>query len=257
MQTEQKKLVWWVNKPVGMTNGQVMELLREKVPELRERSLSYAGRLDPMAGGVLPIVDGKETAVREQVLGLNKTYVVEFLLGIGSDSGDVLGMARVADVLKDVAKIEAVVKKVKELSRLPAPPYSSIPYQGKPLWWWAKNNRLPAVLPQTKCSVKSINLVALGSIRLHHIVDSVVPCIRALRGDFRQNEIVAQWKELELSNPTLELEKITLEIECGSGTYIRAIVSWMGEQLRTRALVYSLVRTRVGEVSLKKCLTLI
>jgi tRNA pseudouridine55 synthase len=249
--------IWWVNKPLGVTNGQAIKLLRGKVPELRKRSLSYAGRLDPMACGVLPIVDGKDTVAREQVLKLNKTYVVEFLLGIRSDSGDALGMAELAPRSRDFTELDEMVQKVKEMSRLPAPLYSSIPYQGKPLWWWAKNGLLPDVLPETKCRVEKINLREQGSIRLHHIVDLIVPCIRALKGDFRQNEIISRWRELDASAPTLELEKITLEIECGSGTYVRAIVPWIGEQLRTRALVYSLVRTRVGKVSLKECLTLI
>lgn len=257
MQTKQKKLVWWVNKPVGVTNGQAIELLRKKVPELNKRSLSYAGRLDPMASGVLPIVDGKETVVREQVLGLNKTYLVEFLLGIGSDSGDALGMAQLADRAKDGTKIEAVVQKVKEVSSLPAPLYSSIPYQGKPLWWWAKNRQLPDVLPQTKCSVRRIDVEDQGQVRLNQIVDLVVPQLKTLKGDFRQHEIITQWQELSLSHHNLNLEKFSLTIECGSGTYIRAVVPWIGEQLRTRAMVVSLVRTRVGEVSLKECLALI
>jgi tRNA pseudouridine55 synthase len=248
--------IWWVNKPLGVTNGQAIELLREKVTELEKRSLSYAGRLDPMAAGVLPVVDGKEVAERERVLGLSKTYVVEFLLGIGSDSGDMLGMAELADGSKDDINLELIIQQIKKMSRLPAPPYSSIPYQGKPLWWWAKNGRLPEVLPETTCRVENIYVIAQGSIRLHHMVDSVGPLIRSLNGDFRQNEIISRWKELDTSNPTLELEKITLEIECGSGTYVRAIVPWIGEQLGTRALVYSLVRTRVGKMSLKECLAL-
>ena len=44
--------------------------------------------------------------------------------------------------------------------------------------------------------------------------------------------------------------EVTLEIECGSGTYIRSIGRDLGEQLGCGAVMSELVRTRIGPFSL-------
>lgn len=47
--------------------------------------------------------------------------------------------------------------------------------------------------------------------------------------------------------------KLTLEIKCGSGTYIRAIGRDIAEKLNTQATMTSLVRTSVGGITEKDC----
>jgi tRNA U55 pseudouridine synthase TruB len=42
-----------INKNVGETPLELLERLRRERPELAQETLSYAGRLDPMAEGVM------------------------------------------------------------------------------------------------------------------------------------------------------------------------------------------------------------
>lgn len=50
------------------------------------------------------------------------------------------------------------------------------------------------------------------------------------------------------------LPNITIRVECSKGTYIRALARDIGEALQSGAHLTRLVRTRVGEVTLDKCL---
>ncbi len=51
-----------------------------------------------------------------------------------------------------------------------------------------------------------------------------------------------------------ELPNITIAISCSKGTYIRALARDIGECLNSGAHLTSLVRTRVGDAMLEKCL---
>src|SRR4051812_2270372 len=81
-----------VYKPIGFTPLQVIEKLREKFPEYKNVKIGYAGRLDPLAHGVLLLMIGDATKEREKYLGLDKSYEFEAVLGVSTDSYDVLGL---------------------------------------------------------------------------------------------------------------------------------------------------------------------
>lgn len=51
-----------------------------------------------------------------------------------------------------------------------------------------------------------------------------------------------------------ELPNLTITISCSKGTYIRALARDIGESLNSGAHLTSLVRTRVGDATLDKCL---
>ena len=53
-------------KPSGYTLHQTIENLRKNYPSLQNQKVSYAGRLDPMAEGVLVVLCGNENKNRSQ-----------------------------------------------------------------------------------------------------------------------------------------------------------------------------------------------
>ena len=55
------------------------------------RPYTYAGRLDPMAEGVLLVLEGEECKDRERYLSKDKTYEYECIVGIKTDTSDALG----------------------------------------------------------------------------------------------------------------------------------------------------------------------
>jgi len=81
-----------LEKAVGETPLQRMEAWRTQAGIAAHVPLTYAGRLDPMASGQLLVLVGEECKKKDKYLALDKTYQFSVLLGIGSDTHDVLGL---------------------------------------------------------------------------------------------------------------------------------------------------------------------
>ena len=78
-------------KQSGETPRERLERLRVQRPHYEHEVLSYAGRLDPMAEGVLLCLVGSANKRREAYLELSKEYVLDVLFGFSTDTYDVLG----------------------------------------------------------------------------------------------------------------------------------------------------------------------
>ena len=92
-------------------------------------------------------------------------------------------------------------------------------------------------------------------------VEQVPPQFSAIRVEGRRAyKLARQGQSVDLPAKTVEIERITLiefkgtelelDIECGSGTYIRSIGRDLGELLGCGAVMSELSRTRVGPFSL-------
>ena len=53
--------------------------------------VTYAGRLDPMASGLLLVLSGDDVHKKDSMLEHTKTYEFTILLGVATDTGDILG----------------------------------------------------------------------------------------------------------------------------------------------------------------------
>ena len=53
-------------KPIGVTPFQLIQQFRIEHPEYQDIKLGYAGRLDPMADGLLLVLVGEENKKRKQ-----------------------------------------------------------------------------------------------------------------------------------------------------------------------------------------------
>lgn len=247
------KYVW---KPIGLTPLEAIEKLRLDHPELYKEKISYAGRLDPMAEGILILLIGEENKNRDKYLGLKKEYESEIIFGISTDSNDGLGLIEKVDY-KEIDKNE-IEKTLKELVRKQSqkyPVYSSKTVKGKPLFWWARNNKLNEInIPSKKIEIYSIEILEFKNIAATEMVDTIINNIKKVNGDFRQIEIINNWQEFLINNQNKEFQKIKIKISCSSGTYVRQIANELGEKLGTAAFAYSIKRTAIGIIKEKDCL---
>ena len=88
-----------IYKKIGETPLQALEKHRKQKKIPSNAKLTYAGRLDPMASGVLLILQGATQKQRERYMGLGKTYEVKILFGFSTDSYDLLGLPRASGVI--------------------------------------------------------------------------------------------------------------------------------------------------------------
>jgi tRNA pseudouridine55 synthase len=85
------------------------------------------------------------------------------------------------------------------------PMYSSAKVKGKPLYWWARQGRLDEIeIPTHMVKIDAIELISLGSISHKSLEEYIVKTVGSVQGDFRQKEIIKQWKDtLGISIPSL------------------------------------------------------
>lgn len=78
-------------KKEGETPLECIDRAREEGRIPKNEKATYAGRLDPMAEGLLIVLTGDAVHKKEEYIKLPKEYVVEVLFGVSTDTGDVLG----------------------------------------------------------------------------------------------------------------------------------------------------------------------
>jgi tRNA pseudouridine55 synthase len=100
-------------KNLGETPLECLERFRVSNPEYANEKMTYAGRLDPMAEGLLIALVGEECKKKDEYLGLDKEYVFEVLFGFQSDTYDILGIPKIAEK-KDFEIQSFVGKRVQE-----------------------------------------------------------------------------------------------------------------------------------------------
>jgi tRNA pseudouridine55 synthase len=77
-----------VDKPGGITSFDVVARVRRA---LGQRRVGHTGTLDPMATGVLPVCVGEATKLVPFLMGGDKEYEAEALLGVTTDTLDATG----------------------------------------------------------------------------------------------------------------------------------------------------------------------
>ena len=236
-------LVLWKNE--GETPLACIDRARRegKVPE--GVKATYAGRLDPMASGVLLVLVGDAVHEKESFLKLDKEYVVEVLLGVSTDTGDILGKVIVAKEFVEGNIAQAVEACVGEFVE-EYPKYSSKTVDGKPLFQYA-NEGEGVEMPQHTISIDSIDMLDTRTLGKQELVDAVLARVAKIEGDFRQQDIIEKWSELARVSEIETFTLLTIRVMCGSGAYMRVLAEKIGRLLDVPALAYSIVRTRVGD----------
>lgn len=250
------KNILYIWKPVGFTPLEIVEKFKERNPEYKNEIISYAGRLDPMAEGILILLIDEENKKRNNYLGLEKEYESEIVFGISTDTFDSLGLIT-NNEFKDLSKneIENCLSSFLGKQKQAYPPYSSKAVKGKPLYWWARKGKINEIkIPETEIQIYSIELLVFENISVNNLVNVIIDKIEKINGDFRQKEIINTWQKFENENSNENLIKIKIKVNCSSGTYIRRIADDLGKKLESNAFALSIKRTKIGEISEKDCL---
>lgn len=243
-----------LNKKEGETPLQALEFFRAKHKEYKDLKMTYAGRLDPMASGVLLVLAGEETKNKDKYLGLDKEYDFEILFGFATDTYDILG--KVIKARNLIAKKEDLEKIIqKELKNFKGkiiqayPIYSSKTVLGKQLFQYAREGEIVEI-PEREIDVKKINLIKIKRIKGDALKNKIHKRIGSVVGDFRQKEILKIWDKMIDENQYYFVA--SLSVKCGSGTYVRGITNSLGENINIPALAWSIKRTKVGRYNINK-----
>ncbi len=237
-------------KQLGETPLERLDRLRIQKPEYAGEVLSYAGRLDPMAEGVLIALAGDANKRRDKYLDMAKEYTLDILFGFSTDTYDILGRVMQQGDASAVTR-KAIEKGLNEFRGKVSqeyPPFSSKTVDGKSLFEWARGNMLDAlVLPRKTVSIYDISVKGTYKLDEAALLSYIKTNIEKVTGDFRQEEIMRLWKK-ELSDVgERQFPCATITIHCSSGTYARSIAHGLGKDLSIPALALHILRTKVGE----------
>ena len=220
-----------VNKKVGQTPLDCINELKKTEPDLVHLPLTYAGRLDPLAEGVLLILIGDECLKKDEYLKLPKEYEVDILFGFATDTYDVMGKVinlvtsssykflgpRISSLFHNLSMEKArpdhknlyddfvpiirnIIPQFTGRIKQSYPPYSSRTVNGKPLFQWSREGKIDEIMiPTRDVFVEKIEIIKEDSISGGELLSQIKKDISQVGGDFRQSEIIALW-ENELEN---------------------------------------------------------
>jgi tRNA pseudouridine55 synthase len=239
-------------KARGETPLERIERFRVAHPEYKNIPLSYAGRLDPMAEGVLVILAGEANKKRTEYLHLDKEYTFDVLFGFSTDTYDILGVMADAVTRTFHKKVSAPML-AEYLAQLPGehsqkyPPFSSKPLEGVPLFVKARKGELTQFdLPEHRIEIFSAALVGIKRMTDTELLSEVERSIALVKGDFRQERILHLWRDTLRVLYGTSFDVATISIHCSSGTYVRSLAHELGQQLGIPALAMRILRTRAG-----------
>lgn len=216
----QKGEIIAVNKPYGMSSfgalARVRYLISRRMGVKRVKT-GHAGTLDPLATGVLILCTGRATKRIEELQAHSKEYTATLQLGATTPSYDM-------------------------------------------------EHPVDATFPTSHITRESIgNVLARFVGDIEQVPPSYSAC--KINGN-RAYELKRKGKDVELTPKNIHIDSIELtdfdeetmrmgiRVNCGKGTYIRALARDIGRALGSGAYLTTLCRTRVGEFTIDRCLNL-
>lgn len=146
-----------VDKPVGMTSHDVVQIMRKGTGI---RRAGHTGTLDPRASGVLVILIGPAVRLSEYVSASDKRYQATIKMGSSSDTYDAEGSITTQSLVVDIGEEqfgEILQTFVGEIEQVP-PPYSAVKIKGKKAYEMARKGEEVELLPR-KINVYSLEVL--------------------------------------------------------------------------------------------------
>ena len=147
-----------VYKEAGYTSHDVVAIIRK----LTRSKVGHTGTLDPEAEGVLPICIGRATKLADYVMGQDKSYIAEVVLGVVTDTGDMTGQVLNQTTVNLGSEIILeTVEKFRGLQMQLPPMYSAIKVGGKKLYELARKGETVERKPR-EVEIKAIDVVGFN-----------------------------------------------------------------------------------------------
>lgn len=205
-----------VDKPAGVTSHDVVGRCRRI---FGTRKVGHAGTLDPMATGVLVVGIERATKILGLLTATDKSYAATMRLGQTTSTEDAEGEVLQTVSADDVteAQVQQAVAALRgEIAQVPSA-VSAVKVGGKRAYKLAREGQTVELAPRNV-----------------HIGRFDVVAVRRVDG----------------------LIDVDVEVDCSSGTYIRALARDIGAALGVGGHLTALRRTRVGRFGLDEAHTL-
>lgn len=212
-----------IDKPLGWTSFDAVNKTRYMLKRhlgIKKIKVGHAGTLDPLATGLIIVCTGRATKTLQALMEHDKEYVATLQLGQTTPSFDAETEvdATFPTGHIDLPLIERTLRErfLGRIEQVP-PTFSAIRVDGKRAYEYARSGRHDEVeLSGRPVDIHSIAVEAFDKAGM----------------------------------------TLRLRVECGKGTYVRALARDIGAALGSGAYLTSLRRTRVGDMTVDDALTM-
>ncbi|MFE1085562.1 tRNA pseudouridine(55) synthase TruB [Brevibacterium sediminis] len=209
------------DKPQGLSSHGVVSRFRRW---FGTKKVGHAGTLDPMATGVLVLGLGRGTKLLTYITGVSKTYFATIRLGSSTPTDDADSepdrFADPSDLARvDAAAIEAAVAKLR-----------------------GPIDQVPSAVSAIKVDGKR----SYARVRAGEDVE-----LKARRVEVSEFQII----DIRFAAEDGHID-VDVEVDCSSGTYVRALARDIGTDLGIFGHLTALRRTRVGDFHIDQAVTL-
>lgn len=209
-----------INKPYGMSSFGALAFVRTRISKavgVKRVKTGHAGTLDPLATGVLILCTGKCTKMIPTLQYHSKEYTATLQFGATTPSYD-----------------------------MEHPVNATFPTEH------ITEERIKAVLEQFKGDIMQVpptySAVKKNGDRAYEL--------RRRGEDVKLDAKPVHIDDIELLWFDPEKMQVQIRVECGKGTYIRALARDIGRALDSGAYLTQLCRTRLGDVRIEDCIKL-
>jgi len=206
-----------VDKPAGLTSHDVVARVRRLA---HTRRVGHAGTLDPMATGVLVLGVDRATRLLTYLAMTDKSYAATIRLGQSTVTDDAAGdvvVSTSAAHLTDAQVRAAVVPLTGDIMQVPSA-VSAIKVDGQRAYKRVRDGE------QVQLDARAVT--------------------------------VSRFEVLASERPSADLLDVDVEVDCSSGTYVRALARDLGVALGVGGHLTRLRRTRVGPFPVEQAHTL-
>ena len=210
----------WIalNKPVGLSSAKAVGVIRRFFGGTKT---GHAGTLDPLACGVLPIAIGEATKTISYVVTAEKSYQFTLRWGAETQTDDSEGeITRTSDYCPSVDEIKDILTQFEGLIEQIPPVFSAVKVKGRRAYVLARDRK--------------------------NSTDKLTDIVLAPR------EVMIN--KLEITDHAGQ--QTTFTVQCGKGTYIRALARDIGRALGSAAHVVFLERRAVGRFKIENAIDL-
>lgn len=210
----------YINKPYRMSSFGALAYVRTRLSRavgVRRVKVGHAGTLDPLATGVLILCTGKKTKEIERLQLDTKEYTATLQLGATTPSYDMEHEVNATYPTEHITR--SLIERVLE--------------------------SFVGDIQQVPPSYSAVKIGGDRAYKLKRQGETVELKAKNVRID-----------AIELTDFDADRMQMSIRVQCGKGTYIRALARDIGRALQSGAYLTALCRTRVGDVRLSDCLSL-
>jgi tRNA pseudouridine55 synthase len=239
-----------VDKPAGWTSHDVVARARRL---LRTRRVGHTGTLDPFATGVLVLLVGRATRLAQFLAGAEKEYEAVIRLGYATDTGDLTGEPPGGAEATGAVGVTGAAYEEGGAGETHGPAAFDCARLTR--------ERIEAALAPLRGEIEQTPpMYSAKKVRGEKLYELARRGQEVERAAVRVNVSLFETVS-ELGGPLLRANAdgtcdLRARVVCSAGTYVRVLAESFGENLGVGAHLAALRRTRAGQFTIERAVTL-